>query len=65
MQTKKREPTTRINVVLPSAMVHVLRAMSKQQRRGYSSIIREILEDELGVKDTVANGGGFIARDDD
>lgn len=54
----KNERTTRISIVLPDDMLEVIRAAAERERRPYSSLIREALENRFRVQDTVRLGGG-------
>lgn len=49
--------TQRVNVVLPSAQVRALKKMAERERRTYTSLIREAIEEYTGVPDTVVLGG--------
>jgi hypothetical protein len=55
---KKQEDTQRLTVIVPSTMITALKKAAERQRRPYSSIVREALEEYLGIPDTVKTGGG-------
>ena len=60
--------TVRVSIVLPEVMWQTVLKLSKKRKQSASSFVREILEDHLGIPDTVIYGGKHeraVGKDDD
>lgn len=51
--------TQRINIVLPKTQIKMLRHIAKRNKRSFSSVLRQAIEEYTGVPDTVQLGGDF------
>lgn len=60
---QRRESTTTINAVLPDTQIAALRRIARAQRRTFSSVLREAVEEFTGSPDTVVRGGYFEKQD--
>lgn len=49
--------TVRVSIVLPEIMWQTVLKLSKKRKMSASSFVREILEDQLGIPDTIVYGG--------
>lgn len=51
-----KDKTRRVNVVLPQQQIDALTKIARREKRSFSSVLREAIEDFTGVRDTVEIG---------